>query len=343
MSKINRWHVGPALLALALALVACEDSITGIPEPVFEAAPVVEALTAIAPAHGGCVAPGAGLVSWWTGDLDGDYSDFLGTNPIARYQGVLFQPGVVDGAFRFQGMAGHYMEIDDSSTLRPANFTVGLWAERRGEGQRATDIYGNMLVQKAISNPSSGGSLWSYFVSWRSDGTLAAGVYFDNDQDGVGGPVRIQTDPAEPFLKDVPIFIALSVAGPDNALVVNLSVNGVVKGTFNATGLGAVTYGDGDMVIGNQYAELRRLGFHRTFDGIIDEVDIFDRALSIEDIQAMYAAGSAGRCKTPEPVNTAPVVDAGEDGSIDEGGTFETYVPVHRRRLRSVDGLRGLR
>ena len=64
MTKKNRWQVVPALLTLAL--VACEDSITGIPEPVFEVAPVVELapppLAVLAPAL--CVRPGVELVSW---------------------------------------------------------------------------------------------------------------------------------------------------------------------------------------------------------------------------------------------------------------------------------------
>ena len=311
-------HLVPAVLTLAL--VACEDSITGIPDPVVEATPAVEAVTSVALSHGGCVTPGANLISWWPGDVDGDFTDIVGTNPIVRSQGTAFGPGIVDGGFLFNGAPGHFMEIDDAETLRPANFTVDLWAKRLGPGQRGTDIYGNMLVQRAIVNTSVAGSLWSYFISWRSDGTIAASVYFDNDPGAVGGPVRIET--TESFLDGIPIFVALSVAGLENELVVTLYVNGAVKGTFDATGLGAVSYGPGDMVIGNNYAEPRRLGFHRTFDGVIDEIEISSSALTSDEIQAIYNAGSGGKCKTPEPENTAPEVDAGDDGEINEGDTF---------------------
>ena len=37
-----------------------------------------------------------------------------------------------------------------------------------------------------------------------------------------------------------------------------------------------------------------RVGF---FDGLIDEVEIFTRALSGAEIQAIFDAGSAGKCK----------------------------------------------
>src|SRR5206468_1484793 len=35
------------------------------------------------------------------------------------------------------------------------------------------------------------------------------------------------------------------------------------------------------------------------FDGLIDEVEIFNRALSAAEILAIYNAGSAGKCKCP--------------------------------------------
>jgi hypothetical protein len=41
-------------------------------------------------------------------------------------------------------------------------------------------------------------------------------------------------------------------------------------------------------VIGNRY-----------FHGLIDEVEVFNRALAPEEIEAIHAAGSAGKCKRP--------------------------------------------
>src|SRR5207247_1968842 len=36
----------------------------------------------------------------------------------------------------------------------------------------------------------------------------------------------------------------------------------------------------------------------RLFDGLVDEVEIFSRALTPSEIQAIFNAGSAGKCKT---------------------------------------------
>ena len=46
--------------------------------------------------------------------------------------------------------------------------------------------------------------------------------------------------------------------------------------------------------------------------GLIDESDIYDRVLSAAEIQSLYTAGSAGKCKECTP----PTADAGEDKTI---------------------------
>ena len=50
----------------------------------------------------------------------------------------------------------------------------------------------------------------------------------------------------------------------------------------------------------------------RFFSGLIDETAVFNRALSAGEIQAIYDAGSAGKCKTP----SVPVPAAGNRGLV---------------------------
>jgi hypothetical protein len=309
MTSKTRLHLVPA--ALTLALVACEQSITSIADPVVE----VEAVTSVALSYVRCVAPGADLISWWPGD--GDFEDVTGANPVASTAGVSFVDGVHEEAFRFGGSSTQ-IEIPDSGTLRPGVFTIDLWAERLGAGQNSDNSYGNMLIQKALKDNELNGSLWSYFVSWRADGHLAAGVYFDNDPTSAGGPVRVVSTDA--FPNDTPIFIALSVDGPANGLMVTLYVNGEVQGTFDATGLGSVVYDTGSTVIGSNWRAARNVGFPRTFDGIVDEVEILGSALTQTELQAIHAGG---RCRAD---NEAPEVNEFEGGSIDESGTFGASV-----------------
>jgi PKD repeat protein len=66
-----------------------------------------------------------------------------------------------------------------------------------------------------------------------------------------------------------------------------------------------------DVAIGNRGDLLGPTFIQDTFTGVIDEVEIFARALSAPEIQAIFSAGSAGKCKpeattpTPTPTPTA--------------------------------------
>ena len=56
----------------------------------------------------------------------------------------------------------------------------------------------------------------------------------------------------------------------------------------------------------------------RGFDGLIDEVEFFNRALSASEMQSIYDAGAAGKCK--QSPNSPPTVAADEDPVVvDEG------------------------
>jgi hypothetical protein len=294
MTKI---HSQVVLAALTLGLVACEGSITSVsdPDPGLDAA----ASAGLGLGYENCVVPGADLISWWAGD--GDLTDLVGNNPIGSASGVSFVDGVHEQAFRFPGSAAQ-IEIDDSGTLKPTVFTVDLWAERLGGGMNSDNTYGNMLIQKAIDADGAGLS-WSYFISWRADGRIAAGVYFDEDL-AVGSayyaPVRLVSKDA--FPNDNPIFIALSVDGPDVTLYVFDGEHDAVQGAFNVGDFGfdagtSVAYGPGATVIGSNWKPARDVGYPRTFDGIIDEVEIFGSSLTQAELQAIY---SAGKCKGVE-------------------------------------------
>src|SRR5213075_3025332 len=55
-------------------------------------------------------------------------------------------------------------------------------------------------------------------------------------------------------------------------------------------------------------------GYRGDLNGLVDEVQLFKRGLTAEEIQAIFSSGSAGQCKTP--VNQSPVVSAGQNQTI---------------------------
>ncbi len=318
MTKKGHSQLVPAVLTLAL--VACEESITGIPEPVVEAAPAIEAVTPVAPlAHEVCEVPD--MISWWPGD--GNFDDVYGSNPTVTPVGVTFEQAVHSLGFKFVG-TNSQMEIDGSDrTLEPEAFTIDLWAERLGDGQnrKGGTFPANILIQKAIDG-SLNGSILSYNIGWMDDGHIFATVSFED-----GAPVFIESTNSFPdgTLPDSrhPIFIALTVDHPDatpravTLYVYDPSLPGfdVNQGTVDVTGRGRVEYGDGMTIVGATVKAARDVGFPRSFDGIIDEVEIFGSALGEPELRNIF---ENGKCN-----NVAPMVDAGPDQTVIVGETVQ--------------------
>ena len=334
MTKKSVWQVVPAVLTLAL--VACEESITGIPEPVVEAAPEAALQGAAAVVTGD-------LLAWWSGEGDSHdiFQDKAGNHHIVTNQGVTATDGgVVDQAFLFGG-TDKFLEIVTADDLRPEVFTIDLWAQqlgpsqdprhpayKNGEGLGGQTGNDAALIHKAIDDGTFQGTGLSYKISWGDgvvdgvdQGIIVADVALSSA--AITGTPRLKSKFA--FNDGEWVHVALTVDGNRNA---TLYVNGELPDTF--MGSGAPIYGNGSIVIGNRWLWDRDLFGGSTFNGCIDEVRLLRRALSVDEIKEIYGNGVDGTCPPPEsdspPENNAPVVDAGPDGSIDEGGTFETSV-----------------
>lgn len=232
-----------------------------------------------------CTPAPAGMISWWTGD--DNTSDMVGGNDASLINGVTFVPAVVGQGFEFTGVIGQAIDIPAHGSLEPPLLTFELWAIRYGPGQNE-DHQGPTLFQQArepccINEASYG--LW-----WRdSDGRISFSVGTNNG--AIHGEYSANAFPD----LGVPHHIAVSYDGA----AANLYVNGQLEATRATSG--PVDYGSGAPVtIGTTNSALRTNGWARTFNGIIDEVSFYSRALSSEEIQAIYEAGSGGKCATLE-------------------------------------------
>src|SRR5437867_4443631 len=77
-----------------------------------------------------CVSPPAGLISWWTADVNPN--DFIGTNHGTLLGGATAgSTGLVGGAFTFNG-TNAYVQIPDAPSLRPTNLTIEAWVRFSG-------------------------------------------------------------------------------------------------------------------------------------------------------------------------------------------------------------------
>jgi len=120
-----------------------------------------------------CVAPPAGLLSWWTGDVD--ESDLYGVNNPSAVNAVTLVPGKVLDGFTFG--TGGYVDIPASSTLANQKFTWDAWVEPEGPGPNNDDT-GSVIVQLGNDNDQE---YVSVSLAWR------ATVYVQTERGAIVG------------------------------------------------------------------------------------------------------------------------------------------------------------
>ena len=234
-----------------------------------------------------CVSPPSDMISWWPGD--GNANDIVDSNDGVLENGASIVAGKVDSAFSFDG-ADDQVRVPHNANQNPgAKMTVDAWIN--------PDVisHGQTIINK------------------RTGANLADGGFtFETTLDSVFGPGN-----------GLQFGIGTTVTG---VALIGTGGNVLTSGVFQHV---AATY-DGSMmriyVDGAEVASGAASGDIKPispdlvigrnsvipsfdFDGIIDEVELFDRALSASEIQAIFNAGSAGKCKTP---NEPPTVIGGE-------------------------------
>ena len=230
-----------------------------------------------------CAPPPPGLVSWWRGE--GNALDQAGGTNGILFNGVSFGAGVVGQAFNFDASSHSYMEVADSPALRLTNaLTIECWAKRLNTAQV------HVLADKG--GDWTGGQ--TDFEIGLND-TDSVGSHFGFAFAGGWRGCAVTPDTAWHH------YAAVAVNGHANPI---LYIDGVPQ---------AITYGGGPAAM-NLLASTRPLeigaqvdsqtGWYYYSSTMIDELAIFNRALSASEIQAIYNAGSAGKCMAP----TAPVI-----------------------------------
>lgn len=216
-----------------------------------------------------CVQPPAGLVSWWPGD--GDANDIISSNNGTFESGVTFVPGKVDQAFSFDGTEG--VKVQDDPTLNLANaITVSAWVNR------ASTTYASPIVKKAGegTNQQNGFAL-------EFGGFIQNSVYFWVYIPGVGW----RSSGGYPVANNV----WTHVVGTYDGTNLKVYVDGAL-GSYVSLPPGTIAPSGNPLYIGRDPANLGRV-----YHGLIDEPSIYNRALSPAEIQAIFNAGSAGKCK----------------------------------------------
>lgn len=244
----------------------------------------------IAPAQN-CLVPPADMVAWLPGD--GNAQDIRSVTQDLRTRGtVSFTPGMVGQAFTFDGSG----DVLYSSFNVGNSYTIDFWIKPSSAGTQSARraVMGNVLGQGPgkfgviTYNPQQ-----NSFAPGNPQGAIE---YFQETFAGNGSIKCFSAFGSVPF--DTWTHVALAY---DGQMQVNqLYINGVAvgnpqDGSSRGTGLAHVETFDNPLGLG---IEAQGDSVFSRFFGQIDEVGIYRRVLDPSEISEIYAAGSAGRCKT---------------------------------------------
>jgi hypothetical protein len=221
------------------------------------------------------------LVSWWSGN--GNANDIVGQNNGTLKGGVTFAAGQVGQSFSFNGVDG-FVEIPDSPSLTPLSNSVTLDAWIRPDvvsGPRAI-----VTKYSPVLNVS--------WVLMDLDGLVRFGVYQAGSLDL--GRVVDTVSPVLTVGEWQHIAGTFDIATQDIKIYVNgLEVPTVLSFAQTQSTITSIKDSDSPVRIGALQTGDFNLNYF--WSGLIDEVEIFDRALAASEIQSIFNAGSAGKCE----------------------------------------------
>lgn len=208
-----------------------------------------------------------GLISYWTLDEQtGDAIDFVsgynGTVSVET-QGVT---GQVATAYEFSEPAGNYIDFGDKIMDGQTNFTVTAWVnpDTINSSAPAHNADGNAIVDKSGSDDDN----FAFYLGNSSELYL----YIDT---GTDYSVESSTNP-------IGTGVWTHVTGVYNGSALILYVNGTQVATSPASG--TLISNTNPLYIGNSEESAV------PFNGTIDDVRIYDPALSSAEIQTLYNA-----------------------------------------------------
>jgi len=179
--------------------------------------------------------------------------------------------GEVGQAFDF-GTPGNEVEVADSPALDvTAALSLDAWIKPRSAGS----VDGTTFI--ALKGDNFARNTQSYGLVW-APATVVFRLGSPSDIDQIEAPI-----PPGRFSH---------VAGTYDGHTMTLYVDGQRVGSKVST-LGALQATSQPFVIGSS---LRQGSEQASFDGLVDELDLFDHALTADQVKAIADAGAAGKC-----------------------------------------------
>ncbi len=268
-------------------------------------------------------ARGPGIIDWWPGD--GNANDIIGANN-GVLRNVNFESGMVNQAFKFKGDAGNAPqpslrfgvprsfgaagdddnEVDfgaSAGNFGTGDFTIDFWIK---QPPSATGLYAVLdkrpICQATISQwnircgpvnygPGSQPGQLDFELSGNSHEGLAHYIANRSINDGLFHHAAfIRNGTTLSLYIDGLLDQSITTSGIAN--LANATVCRAGQSACVAPGVGGIDE-------------------TRPFQGDLDELDFFNRALSPAEITAIFQAGSAGKANTVSPFPNFQVIVVG--------------------------------
>ncbi len=244
-----------------------------------------------------CSPSPSGAVGWWRGE--NDVRNVFGSDHGVTNAWVRFSPGQVGQGILFNG-TNSAVTVADSPSLNfgpAASFTVEAWIRV----ERTVSKYAMSILDKRLAPATLDGVPFNAAIGYTlflvegrlglqlSDAPLAN--YRFHDFYSLG-----------PDLRDGQFHHVAAVVDRSSVTGSRLYVDGQVVMNFDATVV------PGDLT----NSEPLRFGYHASpgfdgyFTGVIDEVGLYARALTADELRAIYNAKSNGKCLPEAPESLGP-------------------------------------
>jgi uncharacterized delta-60 repeat protein len=230
-----------------------------------------------------CTAMPSNAVAFWRGDYNA--ADALGTSHGVINGAVAFNScSIGGGGFNFTTL-GSYVSAPFTSAVQQTNITVEAWVFAQGTPTTQAGIAGTWNDLTGV------GTAWRRtFLLWSYQGKIEFLC-------GVGGTIDRATDPVS-----LPTNTWVHLAATYDGNSIRLYRNGTEVASKAYAGI--LNTNDQPFLIGRSDAGGDGSDYWR---GMIDDVTVYSRALSSNEIAAIYAAGSTGKC-LGAVANNSPIV-----------------------------------
>ena len=210
-----------------------------------------------------------GAVSWWR--FEGNAQDEISGNHGVIYGNTTqTNTGKFGNAFYFDGN-GDYVDSGNGNSLKIVDtITIGAWIKTNAD-MNYCGLNGNYgVMAKANATLPSGGTVWSWQLRFGAPDACNLGFQFNKNVGSTWVNVGQNLTQGEWY----------HVFGVFNGTTARSYLNGVK--------IQEISFPAGSLKDTNSPLVIAQEGWENFFDGTIDEVMIFNRALTDKQVEALY-------------------------------------------------------